>query len=404
MSTSSDSPSLGTTAVAVRQRPPVSRIGIVWVVLLLLVVVAAWVGRVHEDLIDFDVDYRAGQRLLRSEDLAQPDDGHFVYKYLPGAAILEAPFAMLPRPVARFSFYLTTVGAMLAAFWLSYQLLPSHPAKSLGLMGATFLVLAKYLFREIDLGNINLIITVLLLIMIGLLRDRPGEHGSGREVVAGILWGAATTLKPYGLAFLPYLVITRRWRALASGTGFIGVALVAPTLFYGWAGNLNQHRNFLAALAGSTPRGLLNEDNSSLVGFFTKWAGPGGLAWALAGLVFAVLAVVVLLVVLAGLRVVDAVVLDGALLLTLIPLVEPLGWDYLNLMSILAVMLLIQQRMAFPPPWRWLMIGNLVVIGITISAVIGDGPFGVYEALVLPTVNFLVVFGFVAALRFKRAG
>lgn len=385
------------------RRHPSGSLGVVALAALLVVaVVAGWVGRAHEDLIDFDVDYRAGQRLLRGEDLVRPEDGHFVYKYLPGAAILEAPFALLPRPTARVAFYLTTVGAMLAALWLSYRLLPEHPATTPALIGATFLVLAKYLFREIDLGNINLIITVLLLVMIGQLRDRQSPRRARRELVAGVLWGAATTLKPYGLAFLPYLIFTRRWRALAAGVGFLTLALAAPTLFYGWSGNLQQHRNFITTLIDSTPHGLLNDDNASLIGFFTKWVGPGELAWTLAGIVFAVIAVVVLLVVVAGLERRDAEVLDGAILLTLIPLVEPLGWDYLNLMSVLAVMLLIQQRAAFAPRWRWLLIGNLAVIAITISAVIGDRPFAIYEALVLPTVNFLVVLGFAARLRFKR--
>jgi hypothetical protein len=214
--------------------------------------------------------------------------------------------------------------------------------------------------------------------------------------------GAATTLKPYGLAFLPYLIFTRRWRALASGLGFLTLALVAPALLYGWSGAIEQHRNFITVLFGSTPRALLNEDNTPLVGFFTKWVGPGELAWTLSGVVFAVIAVVVLLVVLAGLDLRDAAVLDGAVLLALIPLVEPLGWDYLNLTSVLAVMLLIQHGAAFAPPWRSLLIGNLAVIAVAISAVIGDRAFAVYEALVLPTVNFLVVLGFAAALRFKR--
>ena len=402
MSTRSETRASGVVNPEARVRPRVTRGAATLAVLFVLLVITAWVGRVHEDLIDFDVDYRAGQRLLRGEDLAQPDDGHFVYKYLPGAAILELPFALLPRPAARFVFYLVTVGAMLAALWLSYRLLPDHPAKSPGLIGLTFLVLAKYLFREIDLGNINLIITVLLLAMISLLRRPDDGQAPGRELIAGVLWGAATTLKPYGLAFLPYLLVTRRWRAVGAGLGFLGLALLAPSLFFGWSGNIEQHRNFIEILVSSTPHGILNGDNTSLIGFFTSWAGPGALAWTLAGVVFAALAVTVLLVVLAGFRVPDAVVLDGALLLALIPLVEPLGWDYLNLMSMLAIMLLIQQRAMFSPRWRWLLIGNLVVVGVTISAVIEDPLYATYEALVLTTINFLIVIGFTAALRFKR--
>jgi hypothetical protein len=73
------------------RRLHVSRRSAVLAALFVAIVIAGWMGRAHQDLIDFDVDYRAGQRLLHGEDLARPEDGHFVYKYLPGAAILEDP-------------------------------------------------------------------------------------------------------------------------------------------------------------------------------------------------------------------------------------------------------------------------------------------------------------------------
>ena len=37
--------------------------------ILLVILIAAYVFRVGEDLIDFKVDYRAGQRILQGQDL-----------------------------------------------------------------------------------------------------------------------------------------------------------------------------------------------------------------------------------------------------------------------------------------------------------------------------------------------
>ena len=95
-------------------------------------------------------------------------------------------------------------------------------------------------------------------------------------------------------------------------------------------------------------------------------------------------------------------VLDGAILMTLIPLISPLGWDYVLLMSALAVMLQLQHRHSFTAPVRWAMYLNLAIIGLFITDVVGHTAHEFYTDWTLTTVNFLLVLGFLVALRLNH--
>ena len=374
---------------------------IIWIVLGIVLAVAAYQLRVYEDLHDYEVDHRAGQRLLAGEDLYRTDDGHYVYKYPPGAAVLEMPLSLLPLSVARIVHYAAILIAMIVMLRLSYALLPDNQPKPKWLMPLTFFILVKYFAREIDLGQINMIIAMLMLLMVDRLR-RVETNGATRDAdIGGVFWGMATTLKPHGLVFLPYFVITRQWRALGAGLGTIAALAVVPTVFYGVSGNLAQHADWYRTLTDSSPVHLTNPNNTSLIGFLARTTGDPELSlylW-LAGI--AVLSIGVLIVVLRGRAVVHPVVLDAALLMTLIPIVSPLGWDYIFLMSSPGVMLLVQQRKTFNPMARWGLYLNLGIIMFFITDVVGHRAHEIYTDWTLTTVNFLIVAGYLCALRLR---
>jgi len=97
--------------------------------LLFAVAAAAFVFRVGDHMIDFEVDYVAGERLRSGESLYRAADGHYAYKYLPGAAVLQMPFSLLPLEAAKPGFYALTVGCLVAALRLAYELLPEGRAR-----------------------------------------------------------------------------------------------------------------------------------------------------------------------------------------------------------------------------------------------------------------------------------
>ena len=231
----------------------------------------------------------------------------------------------------------------------------------------------------------------------------PEICGSSRpraELVAGVLAGLAVAVKPYAALLVLYLLVTLRWRGAAAAIGVLAFCLALPSVFYGGAGNLDQLREWASSLSRSTPTLLTNVDNVSVLAFFTKWLGDPGRALLPTAVVLGMLAVLTMAVVVAGWRRRDACVLDGALVLTLIPLISPLGWDYTFLMAILAVALIVNNRLAFTKPLQWFLAANFSVIAFALYDTMGRVLYGAFMRWSVTTVNFVVV---ILALAYLRA-
>lgn len=340
---------------------------------------------------DFGVNYKAGARLLAGETLYQRADGHFMFKYFPIAALLYLPLSLLPLPAAEAIWYAIIVLASLALFVVSKRLVSGRTPVPWQVLALPPLVLAKFFFREIQLGQINTLVTLLLLWMAAeLLRHRDGR--------AGMLWGVATALKPYGMIFLPYFVVRRNARALASGLAVLLVAFLIPALFYGFEKNVDVHREWYQTLRESTPGQLGGADSVSVAAFLAKWSGEADLA--APAVLF--LALLVLAVVVRGREVPRSPVLEVALLLVLIPLVSPLGWDYQFLTSVLAVTLLAHHLSRFSKTFRWLLLVNLFVAGFSIYDLMGPASYRAFMSFSVLTVSFLLVGFYLVNLRWRR--
>jgi hypothetical protein len=95
-------------------------------------------------------------------------------------------------------------------------------------------------------------------------------------------------------------------------------------------------------------------------------------------------------------------VLESGLLLALIPLVSPLGWDYTLLSSVLVIMLVLKNYVALPGPGRVFLIVNFCVFGLSLYDLMGRELYAQFMALSIPTVNALVFIGYAAWLRAKE--
>ncbi len=352
--------------------------------------------RIRDDMVDFEVNYRAGERIVAGETLYQTADGHFMFKYFPFAALLYAPLTAIPLGSAKAVWYLLTVAATLALFYLAKRLVSADSARPRWTLAIPPLVLAKFCFREMKLGQINILVTLVLLFMVWCLL----ASGRRRGPQAGALWGLATALKPYGFVFLPYFIVTRNWRALAGGISVLGVAFVLPSIFYGFENNVAVHRDWYRTLTASTPTQFGVADNVSLIGALTKWSGDPALSGSLALVAVVILAGVVLVVIHRGRDQTRAPVLECALLLSLIPLISPMGWDYQFLTSVLAVTLLADRFLELPA--RWLLALNFAVIGLTIYDLVGRAAYQAFMNASILTVNFLIVVAYLAVVRLRR--
>jgi len=358
-----------------------------------------YVVRIRGDMVDFGVNYRAGGRLLQGEPLYRESDGHFMFKYFPISALAYAPLSVLPLEIAKVFWFALGATCTVAMFVLARRLVARGAARHWAVLVVPAAVLAKFCLRELKLGQINTVVTLIVLAMVWLLVD--GKRKSRfSDFGAGALWGLATLLKPYGMIFLPYFVVTRNVKALLGGAGLFGLGFCVPWLLYGWRGNLELHREWYRSLSASTPAQLGVADNVSLVGAFTKWTGDASLAFTLASAGVAVAAVAVLAVVRKGRGLDRSVVLECGLLLTLIPMISPLGWDYQFLTSVLAVSLLVEHFSDLS--FRWLLAANFAIIALSVYDVMGRSAYRAFMDSSALTVCFVVVVGYLCASRWRR--
>jgi alpha-1,2-mannosyltransferase len=362
------------------------------VVLLSLV----FLFRVKDEMADFEVNYRAGERIRSGETLYRTADGHWQFKYLPFSAFLYLPLTLLPLSLAKALWFGASVAATSLIFVISSRLV--------GAQGGTFfspaffaaVVLGRYFLRELQLGQVNALITFLLVTVTWLL-VRPASPSSA----GGALAGLAAALKPYAVVFMPYFGLRKKWPALAAGLAVLALAILAPALFYGWKGNLIVLGEWRSSLAASTPPLLSSQDNVSLIGFLLKQTHDRSLSLAAYVILLAALSGLVLFLVRRGGRLSRPAVLDGFLLLALIPLISPLGWDYTFLSTAPAVILVCRHFDKYRPFFKAFLILNFLVISLSLYDIMGRSLYASFMSLSVITVDFLALVGYLAYLRVK---
>lgn len=350
---------------------------------------------------DFEVNYNAGKRLSYGETLYRTGDGHYTFKYFPSAAFLYLPLSFLPLDIAKATWYFLIIFCSYSLFYISTEMLPQKHRPSY-LTAFSVLILAKFLFREINLGQINALVTLVLLLMIRTIAFPKKTEATQREIRAGILWGLATALKPYSLIFFPYFIVKKKWKVLLSGIGFISLALLAPSLYYGIKGNTIVIKEWIITFSQSTPSLLTSGDNISIMAFFMKWTGNQNASFILSGMIFTLLALLILIAIFKGKEMARTSVLECSILLILIPIVSPLGWDYTLLLSVLGITIIIHNFFNFLKIWRIILIVNFLIISLSIYDLMGKKFYEMFMSWSVLTINFLVIIGYLSYLRFKR--
>jgi hypothetical protein len=285
-----------------------------------------------------------------------------------------------------------SVGLLILFINRAWVLLPDRRLSACMLVGLTVLALGKFYAREIGLGQANLLLAVLVVFALD-----AGRHG--RDALGGVLLAAATVVKPYAIIFLPYLVARRRFRAAAWLVGGVAAAMLLPAVRYGVAGNFDLLRGLWEVVTTSTSPNLAGQDNVSIAGMFAGWFGVGPVASRLA----TVTCVAVCAACACVLRRPGAGTcpeyLDAAVLLFLIPLLSPQGWDYILLVTTPAILLLIDRSDGAGTPLRALLFVCLAVVGLSLWDVMGRDAYRQFMMARVVSVCALVELGLLLRLR-----
>jgi hypothetical protein len=365
-------------------------------VLALVSLVAVFTTRVSHKMPDFEVYWTAGSRAAAAEPLYRDSDGHFQFKYLPAFALLAAPLAAMPLPAAKGAWFAASAVLMVTLLGLSLKALPNVRRSPILLLVLTFLAMAKFYAHELVLGQVNLLFGVLVVLAVVWMRKE-------RDAAAGALLALAVIVKPYAVIFAPWLATRRRRRALAAMTIGVAALLLLPAARYGWDGNLRMLGDWWRTVTTTTAPNLLNQDNVSLSAMYAKWLGPASPAPILAAATGGIL-LLLAAIVMAGrgmLKTPDT--LEACLLLLLVPLLSPQGWDYVFLIATPAVMLLINEFPALPPGLRYATLGSIAIVALSIFDIMGRTAYSTFMRLSLITVLMLVQYAALVALRFRRA-
>jgi hypothetical protein len=258
------------------------------------------------------------------------------------------------------------------------------------------LFVGKYYARELNLGQSNVLLGALLM---GALL--AAEAGAARA--AGVLVAIGVFVKPYALILVPWVWLVAGVPGMAAGAVTLAAGLVLPALVYGWHGNLDQILGWYRTVTATTPENLMVPENVSFATMWAKWIGPGTLASRLAvatsiaalGLAGAVLAKR------RGIR--QPAYLEFGVLMLLVPLLSPQGWDYVLLLATPAILILVDRWRETPLGWRALTAVAIAGFSFTIFDLLGRTLYTALTRINIVTIASMAVLICLVRLRWRKA-
>ena len=350
--------------------------------------------KIHTGMVDFEVYRRAAIRAPAAVNLYQPDDGHYQYKYWPLFAFAVAPLAWADHDSARVGWYALSFFLLCVFIWGAMRLVPDPRLSRRALVWFAILFMGKYYARELFLGQTNILLGVILLAALA-------AAGMGARKTAGACLALGVFVKPYALILLPWLLLTGGVQGLASFAVVLTAGILAPAFSYGWSGNLDQMYGWYRTVTDTSAPQLLKEENVSFATMWAKWIGPGQGANVMA-IATSLLAVAAAACVFAWRRRVPSpAYLEFGLLLMLVPVLSPQGWDYLLLLATPAILCIVDRWRDTSIPWRIVAAVGIFFMSFTLFDLLGRTLYARAMQINIVTVSVLIILACLTNLRQK---
>lgn len=335
-------------------------------------------------MVDFAVYRTAGSRVLDAAPLFRADDGHYQFKYFPAFALAMVPFAVVPVEAAKAIWFALSVFLLTWLVRWSVRALPDPRTSSRRLTWLAILLMAKFYAHELNLGQTNILLGVLL---IGALAAAQAR----RPLLAGALVAAGVFVKPYALILVPWLFFAAGLTSLMAFGAIAGLGVLLPAVVYGWQGNLQLIADWYRTVSGTTAPNLLAPENVSLATMWAKWLGPGPDASTLA-VITAGGAIALAAAAWVWRRDVrQPAYLEFGVLMLLVPLLSPQGWDYVFLLATPAVVCLVDRFGELGRAWRLVAITGMALMSFTIYDLLGRALYTRLMALSVVSVGALLL-------------
>lgn len=351
--------------------------------------------RTRRDFWDFGVYRTAGVRVLSAEPLYRPDDGHYQFKYWPVFALAMTPFSLLPPVAGSFVWFVLSIFLLRGYLRLSIRAMPDRRSTARWIFWWTLLVCAKFIVKELVNGQTNVLMGLLVLLSaLAVERGRPWR--------AGVLVALAACVKPYALIVVPWLAVTAGAGALAAAGVTLVAGLVVPAAIYGWAGNLAQLRAWYAGVVQTTAPNLSFPENISLATAWSRWVGVGTAASMLAAASAAVLLVLAAAIWWRRSGVERPAYLEAAVLLLLMPLISPQGWDYVLIAALPLFACVVDRLRGDARAWQAAAIAGIFLTSFTVFDLLGRRLYMLLMASSAITIGAAVLAAVAVHLRFRK--
>ncbi|MFZ4412822.1 MAG: glycosyltransferase family 87 protein [Bacteroidales bacterium] len=211
------------------------------------------------ELNDFKVYYLGMQNFLKGDVIYGIPFGldSGFYKYSPFALLPFTVFYYMPYLIAAVLFYFLVAAAIGITLYKIYHLLLQvfnfKDVKQNKVLYFTTLILLNHFYRELHLGNVNMLL--LLLYMLSL-----GEIYKNKQYTAGILIGIGLLFKLHFIVLLPVLLLFRKFKASATVLITFVAGLLLPVLFIGFEANNALLKAWLEAMKGHNSNISMSSD------------------------------------------------------------------------------------------------------------------------------------------------
>jgi hypothetical protein len=364
----------------------------IWPLVIIILAFLAYSLHIRREMVDFEVYRQAATRALDAEELYRPSDGHYQYKYFPAFAMVMAPFAVLDDEAARIVWFAFSVGMLCALVRWSVRGLPERRRSERVLTWLAVLCMAKFYLRELNLGQTN---TLLGLLLVGALLAEQVDQ----RTAAGALVALGVFVKPYALILVPWLALVAGSAGLLAAGAVLLAGLALPILRYGWQGNVDLLVGWYRTVTDTTEPNLLVPENISVATMWAKWLEPGSTATVLALATALALVALAVVVMMKRRRVQDPGYLEFGLLMLLVPLLSPQGWDYVLVLAFPAVLCVLDRWPDLSRPWRAFTVTTIAFMSFTIFDLLGRA---VYTELMALSVVSVAVIGLIVCLAHLR--
>lgn len=226
-------------------------------------------------------------------DWVSPGGGN-PFTYPPFAAAIFAAASYLSLATLQQAMTIASIAALVAVTWmtLSSAGLRAGPGRAALALGVSAVALwTQPVQSNLGLGQVN------LLLMVAILADlRPAADGTARtRWWSGALTGIAAGIKLTPLIFIPYLLVTRRFREAAVATGAFAATIGLAFIVLPGASAMYWASGLFARVNGSSSANVqfffASAWNQSLRGLLSRFLQHGQLAatpWLVAAVVTAI--------------------------------------------------------------------------------------------------------------------